>query len=165
MMTKIQQHLFMMRKFRMPLFLLASGLLVTGCSSFDEAVGKAKRSPDEFQVVVRPPLTLPPSFSLEPVDSSAKQESASDAISVTDQVLTQGGRADASSFDAVFGTDQIERRLPIEILFGGQPNIGPELSAEAEAKRIRDAIKNGESPTDSPTLAIDPVINEPVKIK
>ena len=86
MMTKIQQHLFMMRKFRMPLFLLASGLLVTGCSSFDEAVGKAKRSPDEFQVVVRPPLTLPPSFSLEPVDSSAKQESASDAISGTAQV-------------------------------------------------------------------------------
>ena len=182
MMTKIQQHLFMMRKFRMPWFLLASGLRVTGCSSFDEAGGTAKRSPDEFQVVVRPPLTLPPSFSLEPVDSSAKQESASDAISVTDQVLTQGGRADASSFDAVFGTDQIEpdirtkideetlgiqieRRLPIEILFGGQPNIGPELSAEAEAKRIRDAIKNGESPTDSPTLAIDPVINEPVKIK
>ena len=31
-----------------------------GCSDFRRAIGKGKSAPDEFQVVIRPPLSLPP---------------------------------------------------------------------------------------------------------
>ncbi len=46
-----------------------SALLLTGiagCSDFRKAIGKEKSTPDEFQVVVRPPLSLPPGFADRP---------------------------------------------------------------------------------------------------
>ena len=47
---------------------LLSGL--AGCSDFRRAVGSEKSSPDEFTVVVRPPLSLPPGFTDRPEDLS-----------------------------------------------------------------------------------------------
>jgi hypothetical protein len=38
----------------------------TGCSSAKEMLGLTKRSPDEFQVVSRAPLSMPPDYSLRP---------------------------------------------------------------------------------------------------
>lgn len=157
---------------------LGVSLILSGCSSFDEALGKAKTAPDEFQVIVRPPLTLPPNFNLRPgdeeVETSVAAAIASDSMGQTDQVFTSSARANASSYDALFGTGeldpeirqkvdeetlgvQLDRRLPIQILFGGQPNVGPNLSAAQEAERIRKAIEAGESVTATPTPAVDPV--------
>jgi len=163
---------------------LGASLMLAGCSSFDEAIGKAKSSPDEFQVVVRPPLTLPPNFNLRPGDEEIETvaPATNDAVSQTDQIFTSTARADASSFDALFGTDgvdpdirekideetlgvQLDRRLPIQILFGGQPNVGPNLSAAQEAERIRKAIEAGESVTATPTPAVDPVEKTPIAIE
>ena len=41
---------------------LLSGVLLicSACSDFRRAIGTEKSSPDEFEVVVRPPLSLPP---------------------------------------------------------------------------------------------------------
>jgi hypothetical protein len=39
---------------------------VAGCSSTKEMLGLTKRSPDEFQVVSRAPLSMPPDYSLRP---------------------------------------------------------------------------------------------------
>jgi hypothetical protein len=39
---------------------------LAGCSSTKEMLGLTKRSPDEFQVVSRAPLSMPPDFSLRP---------------------------------------------------------------------------------------------------
>ena len=51
--------------------LAASGLLVgaaglAGCHSAAQAFGVAKVTPDEFRVVTKAPLTLPPDYSLRP---------------------------------------------------------------------------------------------------
>ena len=35
-------------------------ILLTGCSSARDIVGLSKQSPDEFEVVTRAPLSLPP---------------------------------------------------------------------------------------------------------
>jgi hypothetical protein len=42
------------------------GLGLGGCDSAKEMLGLTKRSPDEFQVVSRAPLSMPPDFSLRP---------------------------------------------------------------------------------------------------
>lgn len=156
--------------------------LLSGCSSFDKALGKSKSSPDEFQVVVRPPLTLPPNFNLRPGDDVAVEPARNDAVSITDQVLTRSATTEVAGFDTLFGLDeadpdirtrideetiglQIEKRLPIQILFGGQPNVGPNLVSDAEARRIRKAISEGEDLTASPTPAIDPVQKTPLAIE
>ena len=44
---------------------VAAGL-VSGCAEVRDAAGLAKKSPDEFQVMARPPLSLPPNFTLTP---------------------------------------------------------------------------------------------------
>ena len=163
-------------------------LMASGCTSFDQALGRTKTSPDEFQVVVRPPLTLPPNFSLRPgqEDDEAPAVSANavktDAVSISNQVLTASRTSDGSFFDAILGTDkrvdgirqivdeetlgiQIDRRVPTEILFGGQPNVGPNLDAAREAIRIRRALESGKPVTEGATLAKDPIEGTTLEIK
>jgi hypothetical protein len=49
-----------------PLALAVLGLGLTGCENTKEMLGLTKRSPDEFQVVSRAPLSMPPDYSLRP---------------------------------------------------------------------------------------------------
>ena len=39
---------------------------LTACGVFEEQLGLNKQAPDEFRVVARAPLTLPPDFTLRP---------------------------------------------------------------------------------------------------
>ena len=41
-------------------------LLLTACSNFREQVGIERKAPDEFTVMSRPPLSLPPDYRLRP---------------------------------------------------------------------------------------------------
>jgi hypothetical protein len=50
----------------LPLALAVLAPAVAGCSSTKEMLGLTKRSPDEFQVVSRAPLSMPPDYSLRP---------------------------------------------------------------------------------------------------
>jgi hypothetical protein len=55
--------------FPLAVALLGLGLLgpgLAGCDSTKEMLGLTKRSPDEFQVVSRAPLSMPPDYSLRP---------------------------------------------------------------------------------------------------
>mgnify|MGYP003669326642 CR=1 FL=1 len=51
--------------------LTLSGLVLSACSATKETFGLGKQSPDEFQVVARAPLTLPPNFQLRPPQPGA----------------------------------------------------------------------------------------------
>ena len=164
-------------------------LMLSACSGGDGLIG-GKNAPDEFEVVIRPPLTLPPNFTLRPNDDGDDTASASlvnaqasvSAIGQSQNFLGTNSRANASSFEELFGTDQIvpnirniideetlgiqlDRRVPLEQIFGGQPEVGPDLDAAAEAFRIRQAIKDGRSLTDTPTFANDPLENIPLTIE
>ncbi|HEY4161502.1 MAG TPA: DUF3035 domain-containing protein [Dongiaceae bacterium] len=46
--------------------LLLAAPAIAGCQNAKEMMGLTKRSPDEFQVVSRAPLSMPPDFSLRP---------------------------------------------------------------------------------------------------
>jgi hypothetical protein len=46
--------------------LLLAAPAIAGCQNAKELMGLTKRSPDEFQVVSRAPLSMPPDFSLRP---------------------------------------------------------------------------------------------------
>ena len=96
---------------RLPvLTLLGSFLfLFSACSDFKRAIGTEKSSPDEFAVVVRPPLSLPPKFGSRPAgqDTDTAAVAASNALGKSKLILNQGG-ANASSFDDLFAFDKIE---------------------------------------------------------
>lgn len=46
--------------------LLGSALLSTGCSSMGKALGMTKTTPNEFNILTKPPLVVPPEYNLRP---------------------------------------------------------------------------------------------------
>ena len=155
----------------------------TGCSDFRRAVGSEKSSPDEFEVVLRPPLSLPPGFSDRPEDIIAADKKASGfgAETTAKSVLAVGSVA-AGDFEQLFDFSdvpddirakvdaetygiQIENRLPLQQLFGGLPDVGPALDKMSEDTRLRKARLEGRLPTDDATLATDPLSDQPLAVQ
>jgi len=167
----------------MALMLLAA-LTVSGCSDFRKAIGEEKSSPDEFEVVVRPPLALPPGFNASSSDliaAAAPTENATSARAVAATALGAGEGTSTGGYDALFDFAavpdnirelvdeetfgiQFERRLPLQMLFGGIPDIGPVLDQFAEDQRLRKNLREGRFPTDGGTPAIDLQSDEPLTI-
>ena len=164
---------------------IAMALLIglTGCSDFRRAVGSEKSSPDEFEVVLRPPLSLPPGFSDRPEDIIAADKKASGfgAEKTAESVLAVGSVA-AGDFEQLFDFSdvpddirakvdaetygiQIENRLPLQQLFGGLPDVGPVLDKMSEDTRLSKARLEGRLPTDDATLATDPLSDQPLAVQ
>ena len=59
---------------------------------------------------------------------------------------------------------QIEKRLPLQILFGGLPDVGPVLDKMAEDSRLRKNRAEELAPTEGGTKAIDPTSDQPLNI-
>lgn len=71
----------------------------TGCdTTVQETLGLGKRAPDEFQVVRRAPLVLPPDMNLRPPRPGAVGGSQPDASAEAREILT--GTAEAGDGDA-----------------------------------------------------------------
>jgi hypothetical protein len=61
---------------------------VAGCSSTKEMLGLTKRSPDEFQVVSRAPLSMPPDFSLRPPTPGAARPQEGTTTDQAKEIVT-----------------------------------------------------------------------------
>ena len=126
----------------------------TACSDYRRAIGTEKSTPDEFQVVVRPPLSLPPEFTKRPdattTDLGVDEKSSRNLMNN----LFERRNITASGYDELFELSSVEpdirvkvdqettgiifeRRLPINVIFGGLPDVGPILDQMAEDRRIR----------------------------
>ena len=156
---------------------------MAGCSDFRRAVGTEKSSPDEFSVVVRPPLSLPPGFTDRPEDILAKEKKTTAVDAETDaEAMLSANNSASVDFEQLFDFSdvpddirarvdeetygiQLEKRLPLQELFGGMPDIGPVLDKMAEDTRLRKARQDGRLPTDEATFATDPTSNKPVAVQ
>ncbi len=160
-----------------------AALGLSACSDFRQAIGTEKSAPDEFEVVIRPPLSLPPDFGARPQANNAGQTAALapvTSVSKTDLLRPRTGKA--TSFNDVFAFDQIEedirtkideetagiiyeRRLPLQVIFGGLPNVGPVVDTLAEDARIRRNQLQEKAINEGATPAIDEVFNEPTLVE
>jgi len=68
---------------------------LSGCDTFKEQVGLTKKSPDEFTVITKAPLVMPPDFSLRPPRPGAKGPRDIEPKDQARMALLQGGRATA----------------------------------------------------------------------
>jgi hypothetical protein len=158
--------------------------MLSACSDFRKAIGTEKSSPDEFQVVVRPSLVLPPNFSSRPTAATGAQTAAAVASDAQAQasVLLGARETGASDYSDVFAFDKIvedvrskvdeetagikfERRLPIQVLFGGLPDVGPVIDKMAEDRRIRRNRLENRSLSYGATPAIDKVFQDSVLVE
>ena len=55
---------------------LALALVLSGCSGVKESLGLGKNAPDEFSVVKKAPLILPPDYKLRPPRPGAQRPTA-----------------------------------------------------------------------------------------
>lgn len=89
--------------FRVAVLALA-GLALTGCETIRDAAGEAKAPPDEFAVVTKAPLVIPPDYNLHPpspgaapTNQSSPTESAQEALFPVDpQTAANGIKGDYS---------------------------------------------------------------------
>ena len=128
------------------LMICGAGLALGGCSDFRKAIGEEKSSRSVAAA------------SLGSVVGSSEggYEALFDFASVPDNIRE-------TVDEETYGI-QFERRLPIQMLFGGLPDIGPVLDQFAEDQRLRKNLREGMFPTDGGTPAIDLQSDEPLTI-
>src|SRR5215831_11445825 len=61
------------------MILIAPALALGGCGSLSEAVGSAKLPPDEFTVLTKAPLIIPPDYNLRPPQPGVASRNDPDA--------------------------------------------------------------------------------------
>ncbi len=153
--------------------LIAAVSLLGGCADLRQAMGMQKVSPDEFAIVTKAPLVLPPDYSLrpptpgapravvdQPQDLARNALFGSSATPVADGIVTAGefailtsARADNANpnIRAILTADgsavtQKDRRFANRILFWQNASSGYDatmVDAVAEAERIRENEATG----------------------
>jgi hypothetical protein len=117
-----------LRSRRLRLLVLAPALLaLAGCGDeLRKSFGLGKNAPDEFQVVRRAPLSLPPDFSLRPPQPGAvRPQEGSATEQARRAVLEQSASATAAPRPADPGTPAAAPRTPVSMSVGGAVPRGP----------------------------------------
>jgi hypothetical protein len=122
-----------MPRLAFPLAVALLGLGVAGCENTKEMLGLTKRSPDEFQVVSRAPLSMPPDYSLRPPTPGAPRPQEGTVQDQAKRIVT--GRAEDNT---QLAPDQI-------------PSVGegePQRAAESEGETafLQSASMSGVDP-------------------
>ena len=158
--------------------LAAGAFALMGCHAFREASGLTKDSPDEFAVVTKAPLIMPPDYNLrpprdgapptnqvEPTDSAQAalfdangNKTAGTDVSASEQQLLAA--ANATNPDHMIrqqvatdgrSMEAADDAFTQKMLFwNDKAPAGTNVDAEAEAKRL-DAAKNGGQPAATPS--------------
>ena len=155
-------------------------LMLAGCGQVRDQLGLNRHSPDEFTVIKRAPLTLPPDYNLRAPstntelitstvttetkqalfgNTSAKTVSSDDADNA---FLNQIGTSDINSdirndINRDNGFVDVKEKSTLEKIFrGDQSNdIDSIVDAKAEADRISEATENGDALTGDDTPVIE----------
>jgi hypothetical protein len=171
--------------------LAAAGL--TGCEAARESFGFTKQAPDEFEVVTRAPLVIPPDFGLRPPQPGAQRpqeqqirdqaretltgrnaaasgaQVASTGAGSSGPALSPGEHALLAKAGALDTDPSIRRTVDREstllsetdqsfidrlIFWQEKPPPGKVVDPEGESKRIREAMAQGQPPTQGETPTI-----------
>jgi hypothetical protein len=117
------------------------GLTLCGCNAFREAIGAAKNPPDEFTVLTKAPLVIPPDFNLRPPQpgAAARNEPDSDALA-REALFPQNPAAQAAALGTEYSEGEkflltrtnalavdpnIRRRVTSDV---GQEDLGPDFA-------------------------------------
>jgi len=126
---------------RIAVTILAAGVALSACQSLRQAVGSAKNPPDEFTVVTKAPLVIPPDYNLRPPQpgAAARNEPDPDA-QARDALFPQGAAAQAAALGTAYSDGEkllltksnalavdpdIRRRITSD---AGQEDLGPDFA-------------------------------------
>ena len=93
------------------------GVALCGCQSVREATGVAKLAPDEFTILTKAPLIVPPDYNLRPPQPGAADRNLSSPADMARTALFQ--QQDASTAAARLGQDYSESERLLLARSGG----------------------------------------------
>lgn len=136
------------------LAILTLAAAASGCAGFSRAIGAGKVSPDEFRVVTRAPLTLPPDYSLRPPrpGEPRPQELEPDAearAALFGQDVAQNASPGERSLAARAGADAVDPNIRQQVDFEGQNVVYRSLSFADRILNFRGAAVEAATPLDS----------------
>lgn len=127
------------------LVLLACATALGGCDAFNRAIGKDKVVPDEFAVVSRAPLAIPPDFSLRPPRIGAQRPQEQAPVDQARQTVFRIGEDAKATLPPA-----AETRSP------GEGELLKEAGAAAATTNIRQLVDtDATSPTDMSDSFVD----------
>jgi hypothetical protein len=177
-------------------FAILAGAVValSGCDSARETFGFTKQAPDEFEVVTRAPLVIPPDYGLRPPQPGAQRPQEKEIRDQARETVTgrntgapapqlastnpspaagpprtEGERALLTKAGALDADPSIRRTVDREstllaeadsdfidrlIFWQDKPQPGTVVDPDAETKRIREAMAQGDAPTKGETPTI-----------
>jgi hypothetical protein len=168
----------------LPALMLAAGLAMSGCGDTRKAMGFDKSTPDEFRIVNRAPLSLPPDYALRPPQPGAGRPQEQTVPEQARQVLLgasgqprpaapPGASAGEAALLAKVGTTRSDPRIREmvdrdsvavadadrtfldRIVFWKKPDPpGTVVDPQAEAQRLRENQALGRPVTDGDTPII-----------
>lgn len=161
---------------------LCLALALGGCSDTAETLGLGRNPPDEFAVVERPPLSMPPIFTLKPPQPGAPRpqevsmpekaqtvlfgsrrvESSEGESDTEKSLLAQAGAHEAApNIRALIDREAAEKAvgspyLVEKLLWWHDPSYSSAtVDPAAEAARLKELKEKGESPNTGPTPIIE----------
>jgi len=92
---------------RLTMIAAIAGFALTGCQGVREATGVAKLAPDEFTVITKAPLIVPPDYNLRPPQPGAADRNLSSPSDMARNALfQQDPNAAAASLGANYSTSE-----------------------------------------------------------
>lgn len=116
------------------LVLAGIGFLLVGCDSIREAAGITKEPPDEFAVVTKAPLVIPPDFNLRPPKPGAAPTNQVSPTASAEEAL-YGDDADAAAA-SITGTYSDEEKILLAKSGAAAADHGIRQQITADAKNM-----------------------------
>jgi len=123
----------------LPRFLILSALAVialSGCSDVRESLGMGRSAPDEFTVIDRPPLSLPPDFALRPPKPGAPRPQEVDITKRANDILFAADASGKPVADNNTPSDSEKALLATTGATKADPNIREIVDHEASEKVV-----------------------------
>ena len=122
---------------------LAATTALAGCSDFRKAVGTEKSSPDEFAVVARAPLSLPPNYGLRPPAPGAPRPQERAVKEGAKALVLNSGSTGASSSVPAFtfsNTPSASAAAPVTSTTQAEVSFRERLGTDTAEPNIRELV-------------------------
>ncbi|HEY5347731.1 MAG TPA: DUF3035 domain-containing protein [Rhizomicrobium sp.] len=150
--------------------LALAGLALTGCETIRDAAGKAKSPPDEFAVVTKAPLVIPPDYNLRPPNpGAAPTNQVSPTQSAEQALFPEDTQTAAADFKGDFSMG--ERLLLANAnAQNANPGIREELRADEKSmepadESFTDKVLYGKPEDNGHPVDADAVIDKNTSVK